>query len=548
MIRFLLLSFVLALFSENALSQQLLGGEVHGNVEANGQYYSVDSAISAPVVPEKVGLNTFTNVIYNLGNFTAGVRFESYLNALQGFDPKYNGTGVPYRYASFQNELLSVTAGNFYEQFGAGLILRIYEERGLGIDNTMDGIKLHLKPFKGLKLKAIWGQSRFYWSKSPGMIRGADAEFSFNDMVKSWSESKNRLSFGASAVSKFQTDKDPTYNLPENVASFAGRINFSSGNYTLSAEYAYKVNDPSFLNKFIYRDGSALLVNMEYSQKGMGINLGAKRIDNMNFRSDVNATLNDLTINYLPALTKQHTYALPAIYPYATQANGEFGFFGEFLYTFKKGSPLGGKYGTTFSFNYARANAIDKDLPPDTNLIGASGSWGYSSDFFEMGKEVYFEDFNVDFSKKFSKLFKLNLTYLYLVYNKDIIEGRTGYGKIFSHVGVAEMFFKIKDNKTFRIELQHLATERDQGNWAMALIEYSIAPKWFFALLDLYDYGHPTPGLQIHYYNGQFGYMFNTTRIAMGYGKQREGIFCVGGVCRLVPASNGFTLSITSSF
>jgi len=32
------------------------------------------------------------------------------------------------------------------------------------------------------------------------------------------------------------------------------------------------------------------------------------------------------------------------------------------------------------------------------------------------------------------------------------------------------------------------------------------------------------------------------------YGKQREGIFCVGGVCRNVPASNGVTLTITSSF
>jgi hypothetical protein len=34
----------------------------------------------------------------------------------------------------------------------------------------------------------------------------------------------------------------------------------------------------------------------------------------------------------------------------------------------------------------------------------------------------------------------------------------------------------------------------------------------------------------------------------MSYGKQRAGIFCVGGVCRNVPASNGFAISITSSF
>jgi hypothetical protein len=34
----------------------------------------------------------------------------------------------------------------------------------------------------------------------------------------------------------------------------------------------------------------------------------------------------------------------------------------------------------------------------------------------------------------------------------------------------------------------------------------------------------------------------------LGYGKRREGVFCIGGVCRAVPATNGFEISITSSF
>ncbi len=39
-----------------------------------------------------------------------------------------------------------------------------------------------------------------------------------------------------------------------------------------------------------------------------------------------------------------------------------------------------------------------------------------------------------------------------------------------------------------------------------------------------------------------------STRIAVGYGKKRAGIFCVGGVCKEVPSSNGFNLTISSSF
>jgi hypothetical protein len=34
----------------------------------------------------------------------------------------------------------------------------------------------------------------------------------------------------------------------------------------------------------------------------------------------------------------------------------------------------------------------------------------------------------------------------------------------------------------------------------------------------------------------------------LGYGKRRAGIFCIGGVCRAVPASNGIEINITSTF
>ena len=53
---------------------------------------------------------------------------------------------------------------------------------------------------------------------------------------------------------------------------------------------------------------------------------------------------------------------------------------------------------------------------------------------------------------------------------------------------------------------------------------------------------------RLNYYNATVVYVKSGTRIALGYGRTREGIFCVGGVCRFVPASNGLVLSVTSSF
>src|SRR6185503_718377 len=101
-----------------------------------------DSTIGAKPVPEKMLMNAFANILYTKGNFTAGIRYESYLNTIQGFDSRYKGTGIPYRFASYKADELEVTVGNFYEQFGSGLVLRAYEEKGLGIDNAFDGIRL----------------------------------------------------------------------------------------------------------------------------------------------------------------------------------------------------------------------------------------------------------------------------------------------------------------------------------------------------------------------------------------------------------------------
>ena len=66
--------------------------------------------------------------------------------------------------------------------------------------------------------------------------------------------------------------------------------------------------------------------------------------------------------------------------------------------------------------------------------------------------------------------------------------------------------------------------------------------------MDQYNFGNTIEKQRIHYYFASAGYVKGNSRIQIGYGKQRAGLFCVGGVCRNVPASSGLTLSITSSF
>jgi len=538
---------IAAIASSYAEAQINLPFEIHGNFQLDTQYYLEDSTIGAPVVPEKVLSNGFGNLTFTRGNFGAGVRYESYLNPLLGFDTRYKGSGITYRYVTYSVNDLEITLGNFYDQFGSGLIFRSYEERGLGIDNAMDGIRLKYNPWKGIYLKGFIGEQRSYFDKGPGIVRGIDGEVALTEAITSIPDWKTKIMLGGSAVSKYQNSNNPIYNIPENVLSFATRLAVNRGNYGFYAEHAYKYNDPSLVNSTadnpsgIYKEGQALYLNGSYSKKGIGVSLSAKYIDNMNFRSDRDATGNDLNLSYLPATTKQQTYRLATLYPYATQPNGEVGFQGELFYNFKQGSTLGGKSGTYIALNYSRANGLDT-----TNL---NNELGYESTFFGMGDRKYFEEVNVEFQKKLSKDFKLTITGIYTLYDKGIIQGLgASYGIIYAYIGIAEIQYKINKTNSVRVELQHLSTKQDKQDWAMALIEYSISPNWFFAAFDEYNYGNNDSGKRIHYPNFSLGFTKGANRIALGYGKQREGLLCVGGVCRYVPASNGFSLAVTSSF
>ncbi|MFN3875746.1 MAG: DUF6029 family protein, partial [Flavobacteriales bacterium] len=378
-------------------------------------------------------------------------------------------------------------------------------------------------------------------------------ELNLAELLDSAWTSAGNLIIGGSFVSKYQEDRDPLLVLPENVAAGAVRLNYTSPRWDLYAEYAYKANDPNGKNDFIYKPGEALVLNATYSSKGFGATLGAHSFDNMFFQSDRAApTPFDLNINFLPPLTKQHTYNLPAtLYPYANQPNGEVAYQGEVFYKFKKGSALGGRYGTKLAVNASVAYALD------TARLGIADDTtrrlGYSSRLFGMGDRKYFQDINVELRKKLSERWELAFAYLNLHYDIDIIQGKPGKPPVEAHIVIAEGLHGFSERTSLRFELQHLSTAQDQGNWATALAELTFSPHWFIAAMDQYNYVGSdeleAKGLRpLHYPLGSVGYIRGGNRFQLNYGRQRAGIFCVGGVCRQVPAANGLTLSVTSTF
>ncbi len=548
---------VYIIFSSFLTFSQENKGTLTGNIETTFQYLNEDTLIGASLPPEKGLINTYMNVFYVNNGFKAGGRFESYAPRINGYPAVFSGTGLGMRYIGYTNALVDVTVGNFYEQFGSGALLRAYENRALGYDNALDGLRLIIKPKVGIVIKAAYGYQRESFTNgrielAEGIVRGIDGEIHLNETFKFLIDKKLDITLGGSFVSKYQKDNDDNLILPENVGSYGGRFKIRYNKFFIDGEYSIKENDPSADNKFIYNNGYAALFNMGWSKKGLGFSFSGKSIDNMSYRSDRSKGLQMDLINYLPSLNKTHTYNLVAsLYPYATQLNGEIAYQAEVVYTIPKGSKLGGKYGTTINANFSNAYDPLKSYK-GINALDSTGI-AYSTNLFSTSKTLLWQDFNINISKKFSKSFNIILNYFDIKLNNDfasITEDATGI--ITAHVGVVEIGYKINKNHSFRIELQELVTNkgpgRDKGDWATGVIEYNYKSNWFVGLMDQYNYANPHENLRIHYVIGTVGYVHESTRFTVSYGRQRAGLFCVGGVCRVVPASNGLTLSFTQSF
>ena len=554
--------------AQGQFGESLPAPVLSGNVGVLWQSYAEDSLIGAVVPPSKTGYNAFANVLYNQGDFSAGIRYESYLNAVIGFPGRFKGTGLGYRFARYKDRDrgIDVTVGNFYDQFGSGLIFRSYEERNLGIDNAMDGFRLILQPIDGVQAKFIYGKQRFDFDgglvNGPGIVRAVDLEADLNMLVPAWREKDLKVVASGSFVSKFQPGSAFSVDslvlaMPQNIGAWSYRLNAIRKRWTASVEYVGKINDPSADNGYTFREGEGFLATLGYSQKGLGVLLTGKMVDNMSFRSDRDLRLFDLPVNFIPAVTQQHTYNLAAtLYPYATVISGETSASAEVFYTIPKGSRLGGKYGTKLTASFSAANSLDTTR----YAAGTEESvlYGYERNSWGFGDELFVRDFNASVSRKLNKQWKAKYTFYHFDFNTLTTPVTTDYkGIVNANIHVVETQWKVKPKQSLRTELQGLWVGKDKensdllqdkGHWATVLAEYTWSPHWFASIVDQYNFGNNNPDQRIHYVYGSAGYINGPHRLSVGYGKRREGIFCIGGVCRAVPASNGFEITFTSSF
>ena len=556
-----LFSSILSSAQENDTIPKKNFGRVYGGFETNAQWYLNDKDIGTVQPEDPLRSNSYLFVNYQIGKFTAGVQVEGYVKeAMLNYNPEYTGVNLGTYFVNYKTRKLDITAGHFYEQFGSGMILRAWESRNLGINTALFGGRIVYRPINDLKITALYGQQRSGFKLSDGKIYGFDSEIQLSNSFKL---EKSDLSLGFSYVGRYEKTEIVNPNFNELTNAFSGRVNYSYDAFYSSFEYNYKSEDAildrisnEIKNDFV-RSGNAVLANFGYSKQGLGIDATLRRSENMSFLTervptvygdDTSLNFNDKVLNFTPALTKQHHSLLANIYVYQAQVGidfkaptimkaGETGGQIDVFYEFEKETALGGEYGTSLSFNAASWY----NLPGAFQLTPSD----YDTEFFGVGTK-YYSDYNIGLKKKMSEKLHTGLTYINQYYNKPWIEDASS--DVNTNIVGAEIIYNFQENKSFRFEGEHLWADADFKNWLGGTLELDINNKYSFYILDVFNYGNDNPDKRTHYYNLGGAYRVNSTRIGLNYGRQRGGLVCVGGVCRFVPESTGFGLSVSTSF
>ena len=524
---------------------------ISGSFESNSQILQDDSGLNFNAPSDNFRSNNYFQLDFQNGKILYGVQFESYLpSALLGYSDVFsdNSEIVQY-YLKYQNEKNEITIGSFYEQFGNGLIFRAWEDRQLGINNSIIGVNYKYYPSENIEFSIIHGKQRVGFDYSNSVISAINSDYNLNKLFKS---EKLDISIGLGFVNRFQ-NLDAGFNEPKNVNVLGGRFNMFYDKFYFNLEVAKKnsdvlANENIILSQRKY-DGTAMQIDVGYSRKGLGISTSLRRLENFNFYSNKLAEgniYNQQTISFTPTLTKQQDYLLTNIYVYNAQPRlvvnnlekraGEIGVQNDIFYTFDKESLLG-KFKTKVALNFSYWGSLDSTFYEDQSYEAS----------FAGSNDKYYRDFNLEIKNKWNRKTSSTITLLDLSIDKGVtLGGPVGVqGFINAKVGVIEINRIDQKNRNNRFVVQHLWTKEDRKNWLGFVYELGISNNVNLFISDIWNYGNDN---DIHYYNLGGSFSKGATRVGLNYGRQRGGLICVGGVCRFVPESNGFNLNLSHSF
>jgi len=536
-----LLMFAMCLLAYQGFSQ----GTLRGDFMMNSAFYIDDPRLgqygtnTTQYKNEKSSAEAWMFLNYNVKGYDFNLRYDLFHNSpLLNPQEAYSAQGLPFFNVNKTFDNLTITVGSFYDQFGSGALFRAYENRVIGIDFAMQGVKLEYNYKDKLTFKAFTGKQKNRFEVYPEIVQGLN--------VEGGKFGKVSLTYGASVVKRtldfeqdIQNDLVPAINaMPlddrfiPNCNVYGGQAygSVSIGNFSVNADLAMKSREAvyDFNQNLINKEGIYATAGASYSAKGFGISVLGKYSDHFAMRTNSRTQLSTIltgSVSFLAPLNRQNTYRLPARYSPAVQEIGE--------------------QGIQADLNYA----INRK-----NVFNANYTYIIAPDIID---ETLFREFFFTYQKKFTTKFKGVFGYQNILYNQKVYEGKSAsVPNVNTHTPFVELTWKLKNKKSLRMEAHYLRTDEDLGDFAFGLVEFNIAPKYTFSISDMVNTKpnkltrnpNVEEGELVHYPTFFFAFSHNQTRITAGYIKQVEGVVCTGGVCRLEPAFSGVRIGLTTNF
>lgn len=528
----ILLSFSLVSLSfllPQTLKAQGLG-QLSGDLQMNSNFFERDSAIGAagnPLYDNFLsGGEAWLGLRYSGMGFNAYLRLDVFNNSnLKNPTQAMSGLGIGAWNISREFKGLTVTGGYIYDQIGSGTIFRAYEDRGLLIDNALEGISLKYELADNLHIKGFTGQQKNIFDRYKPIIKGLNMEgdwqagedvfFSPGLGVVNRTLDKGSMDKIVNTINALPAgDKfTPTYNM----YAFTGYNTLSAGDFTWYIEGAFKTKDAiaDYEGNLIQKTGNVVYSNLSYARKGLAVTLTGKRTQNYVMRTSPNESLLDGIVNWQPLVAQIRSQRLIARYSPASQDLSELSLSGNVMLMPSDNLDL--------DLSYTHINTLDN---------------------IKLYREAWAE---ANIRSVENTLINIGLQYL--EYNQDYYQFHPGAPLVKAITPFTEVTYKFSPKKSLTVEGQYMATKQDFGSWIFLSAEFDIAPKWAFAVSDMYNVTPADPNEKDrHYYNFFVSYTKGAHRFAVSYVKQVEGINCTGGVCRYEPAFSGLKLNITSSF
>ena len=545
---YFLVSAVGCLFTVT-LHAQIKGGQFSGDLQLVGKFYQADSARNAVGTPFydylHYSADAWLTLNYRTADMDIGVRFDAFQNSSL-FNPtrETNAQAIGRWYITKQIDRLTVTGGYFYDQYGAGITFRSYENRYLGIDQAMFGIQAQYDLTDNWTVKAFTGRLKrqldpdFSTVRSYRPVIKGLTTYGFKKLGEHVSIAPGLTVVGRTIdPSSMQTVVSEINGYPEVADRFEPKFNTYAGSVfnTLQLGDVSWYTEVAGKSEDVIRDASGQLFNpdnglvwyntLNYSRKGFGITLQGKYTENFDFRTSPLETQNNGLLNFLPPMGRQNVICTLARYAPVTQYLGEMGIQGDITYSPKRGY--------TFNVNYTHIENLDK---------------------VRLFNEMYLD---FEWIPK-GKPFKGSIGIQALDYNIFVYQQKNGF--VNTLTPFTEGTYKFSKKTSLKYELSYLLTKRDSrlfgkddpipdeeqdlGDFGWALLELSVAPHYSVAVSNMHNFGDSN----LSYPTFFVSYSKDVTRLALSYTKQPEGVVCTGGVCRFEPAFSGVRLDLTTTF